>query len=516
MPIIPVIGEVIGMQTDPPADQMPRGYMRRILDFIPRTSIAPLRRRGGWSYASGTAGTTGSVKALGAVWAPFSNGAKGVLYNSEDGIRTFPDIVGGATTSITTVTNLIGVPIWHRWSGAGAGGGLVILPRGDIGVSTKTPKKYDGSTVADLGGSPPECLIAASWGDYLILAQNYDDPKLGNRMYFSGVGNPESWPANNSIDFPGTITAVVPRGKTIFVFTADGCHILRGDTPPPGGNMSLDKFTFSQGCPAQYATATYKDYVIWANANGVFKSDGSQPVDLTKLGGISTYWPYVYFPSSGDRITIGVYKNFLFCTVTLSPNGTVWKTMVYDLERNSWWEMSNISAYQYFPIATAPGTNSEDLLFVATNPTGTLNGRIGKISDIFDYTSNPSDAIGNFSPALLTPIFDFGSDGYKRIRKTFWEMSTDSTSSPNGGQLYYSLQGELDTPAVQGGDIANYWSPHVGAQTNLKVRQMKHLGKKFQRMQFYWTAAVQMNFALFAYDVELTALDPQQALDAHT
>lgn len=52
-------------------------------------------------------------------------------------------------------------------------------------------------------------------------------------------------------------------------------HILSGDTPPPGGNLSRKSLYAGLGTFDGRSVAPWRDYAIWANAAGIWKSDGS-------------------------------------------------------------------------------------------------------------------------------------------------------------------------------------------------------------------------------------------------
>src|SRR5262245_43560661 len=63
-----------GMQQDKSRDQLDRGVAWRLADFIPQDG-APLRKRGGWLFASAdlNAISSGTSRLYAVAWAPFAS-----------------------------------------------------------------------------------------------------------------------------------------------------------------------------------------------------------------------------------------------------------------------------------------------------------------------------------------------------------------------------------------------------------------------------------------------------------
>ena len=436
MPITRAFDAVHGMQTDPPLDQMPGNVMRRIIDYLPEFQNQ-LLARGGWSNLTGVVAHTGGAVPVynWVTYCPFSNGAK-LCFNGHQAadlawVSTLDGSTVGTNLGSASLPGLGTSPgIWHRTSTA-VNGGLLIVP---MGASGQLPAKWDATNpVAVLGGSPPFARVAASWGDWLILA-NGAAPN-GNRIWFSGAGAPETWVLSGAqaayTDAPEDVLAIVPKGNTIFVFGKTGTHLLIGDLPPPNSTFTFRKFAFAEGIgwgtsfTGMEAVCTYKDFVIWANANGVYKSDGGQPIDLTKLGGIKSYWPFVYKPQSNHKVSVGTYRNYIFVTVLDSSNAA-WRCLVYDLDANTWWEWSNIPATQLVHIPQSFGVQ-EDLLIVDR-----ANNKLGSIAYAmkgFWATTDGNGAVKGGS--ILTGAYRFGTLGQKRIRRGFITCMVQNSPSPS-------------------------------------------------------------------------------------
>lgn len=490
--VVPVLSEVRGMQTDPPLDQMPQGFLRRIKDYIPLPAFAMAESRGGWAWKTGAiTHNTGGHKYFTLVWAPFSGaprlilsgaghyGASGAL----DAAFVYATNLDGSDTG-SSIGTFGQIPSWLPTFHAAGSTELVIFPGSKTDYS---PQKWPGSgAIADLGGSPPKGRIAHSWGDYLLLGGDLDSVHE-NRLWFSDVGDPESWNLTSGyVDFPERISGIASRGNTIFVFGSKGVHLLIGDTPPPGGNLTLKKYAFSQGIPSKasfFSTTTYKDFVIWANGSGVFKSDGSQPIDLTQLGGISSYWPFAFEADQNDIVSLGVYKNFLFVSI-ITSSGAAKTCLIYNLEENSWWEWGNIYARNL--CATPSYAYPEDLLWidvadqkiVSLAAAFTGSGATGILND---------DDGAALEPTMITGAYRLGGFGQKRVRRGFLsyalrtattltvEATTDIAPDPEASPVTFQSNG---------GSTTVFTGEFLGTADRAVIRSPFRIDRKAEMLQF--------------------------------
>ena len=486
--VTPVFNTIRGMATDPPFDQLQPGFVRRVLNALPGRGLAPVQVRAGWGY--GTPALPGAAIDW-LVWAPFPGAEKVVTYSLTDLGSDYVTKLDGATagtaigaTSLACST----APFFHRTPT----GGLVIYPAGGFAPGPTTPvRKWTGSgALADLAGSPPAATRGASWGDYLILA---GDTAAGrphaNRAWFSAVGNPESWDlVNGYADMPEDIVAIIPRGNSIFFFGAKGTHIMVGDQPPPGGNMTLKKYAFSQGLSDPDAVATYKDFVLWGNANGIFRSDGSQPSDITSIGGISSYWPFCYSPVAGDYLQLGCYRQYLL-VVVLDSSKAFKSCLIFDLEANTWWEWSNIVAPHLLRIPSWSGA-TEDLLFPVGN-------RIVRVAPVF---GGVSDTDGDGSTPQLTIItggLRLGMMGEKRLRRS-WLTFTGKPATVI--QAYASVDLALSPSSNPAADPPNLFS--IGSPTPSVLNQVVRVPLRVHRKAELIRFKIQGQNAVRLYGLE--------------
>ena len=103
------------------------------------------------------------------------------------------------------------------------------------------------------------------------------DQTVGNRLHFTEIFQPESWPTLFYIDIPfrlgDEITAVVPQGDTLLLFGPTDLFLIIGETSldfavkPSAGSQA--------GALGPRAVAIIENGVIHAAAEGVFLFDGA-------------------------------------------------------------------------------------------------------------------------------------------------------------------------------------------------------------------------------------------------
>jgi hypothetical protein len=403
-------------------------------DWIPQVG-AQARKRGAFSHASKDLQTVapGGHTNLGlrtGVWAPFRNDPHLVIGSGwGDAYRVAK--FDGADGNF--VGALAGVPTRPAyWNGASP---MVIIPH--VSGATVPPDKYypasgEGATdftVAVLGGTPPNAKIATTWGDFAILgrlATNF------RRVQWSLAGNPENWPALGVFDAPEELHHIVARGNLHLLFGTTGVHALIGDTPPPGGNLTSRPFFFGQGTDDGRSVQVYGDYIIWANKSGVWKTDGTSMVDLTKAGGISRYWRSLArevfaTAATGEALTAGVYRGHYFITIltrgTVAPYPNIYRTLVCDIDRNVWFEWQGLEAIEYISRPSSLGAGAidgvrvtgEEELFVVSSDHMTVE----KLSPCWDTFGGKDPYTTTPLPSLETAVFKLGTNQEKRIRRAF-------------------------------------------------------------------------------------------------
>lgn len=441
----------LGFITDSPRDQLPRGAVYRMRDYIPQLS-APARKRGGTKIASADLNALSAATSLSGVgWAPFPDDPH-LIAVSEAGkvyqIKTF-DNTGGSFVGASGLAALTHPPFWHK--------DMMILLQA-LGAAAASPQKYHkpaGYAVAALGGTPPQARVGWSYGDYLALANGYVGGTLfANRIWYSDVGAPEGvWDTGTSFwDMPEEIVGGMLLRNVQIVWGYSQTWMLTGDTPPPGGNFERRDLFKGNGCMDARSIAAYREYAIWANNTGVWKTDGATLTDLTYRGGISNYWREKvsgFNFKQGWSAAAGVYRGFYFITVTNAAGAHV-TTLVCDLDREVWFEFTNFHVTMYASRSSGPGTSlaaGSEELFVANHH----SPRVDSVAACWEPSStNSNDADGTaVLPQVETGFYKLNSSGLKRIRR---------------GYLSYDIRTAGASPYLQ---VASIVSPEDETYDNL-------------------------------------------------
>lgn len=421
------------MKRDISRDNMPPDVLWNSVDFFAETMGAPLRRRGGWEYASlATSAATGTSTYLySGIWAPFSAG-NAVLVGDEDG--TWFNVTASATTAMTSSTGLSRSPVFYD--------DAVYLPHFE---GTAAPKKITGTaanSITAMSGSPPNGRYAVVYKDVLWLAA---PSTSSDRIFFSTAGQPEdTWDTTNKwLDVSFPITGMAALNNAVFVFGYARTARIRGSVPPPDSDFIVDDPIFDVGCTDNRSIANYRDKVIWANAQGLYISDGSAMDDLTAICGMKNWWRDImlgldgfttgteYSPSS-FVISGKVYRDYYIYSVTNGASAV--DSGVIDLKRYTWSRVSNVDANFMFTQAYP-----EELYFCDRNAT-----LLRSASNMFSAAvASSADADGT----AITPLIETGFfGGADPALKTFrFAYLTADIRDPGSSNPYLTLS-YIDSP----------------------------------------------------------------------
>ena len=276
-------GAFDGMAQDFPRNNMPKGKAWNLVDYISQQLGSGLTERGGWAFASAslTAVDASATYITSAVYAPFVAG--GQLLVIDDNAKLIK-MVGGTNTAISgTADKPVQNPFFH------ASSGLVVIPSPD---GSTAPQKYDGTTLATLGATAPAAKYGTVFVNYTWLGGSSAQPQ---RAYASAVGDPTAYVQTgvnaSFIDFSFPIKGFAALPNVLLVFGSDVAGRLRGTTPPPNTDMQADDPVFNIGCVDARSIATNGAFAVWANAQGVWITNGTAfPENLTKTCGVWRYW----------------------------------------------------------------------------------------------------------------------------------------------------------------------------------------------------------------------------------
>jgi hypothetical protein len=203
----------------------------------------------------------------------------------------------------------------------------------------------------------------------------------------------------------GTLTAVVPLKSMILLFHADSTERLRGSIPPPGTDFIQEPF-LSVGCLDPFSVAKWNDRVIFANAKGIFMTDGAGWSDLTSRAGMSTYWQTTMASYATTwRLGAGIYRNHYI--IGINNGSTLIDAFAINLDTGGFLRFSNFHGNCFASVATG---GVEELYMGLANA-----GRVAKISPVWSPASGNKNDGDSTTP---TPTFEtMMHQGYDRLHR---------------------------------------------------------------------------------------------------
>ncbi|MDP3769069.1 MAG: hypothetical protein Q8S13_13720, partial [Dehalococcoidia bacterium] len=137
------------------------------------------------------------------------------------------------------------------------------------------PQAYDQSTLANLGGTPPNFAFHAEHKDRMFAAGVWAQP---SRLYYSVLGDHENWTGagSGSIDFfsddGDRITALHSMREELLVFKGPNhgsIFRLLGSSPTGAFAFAVIPFVTGVGCTGQQSMIRRQNDLLWWDQNGV-------------------------------------------------------------------------------------------------------------------------------------------------------------------------------------------------------------------------------------------------------
>lgn len=418
-----------GMKRDFSRDQMPPNSAWNLVDYIPGLA-APLRRRQGYGRTPDSTLGGSALQIIQVAHAPFSN-ANGTMVVAIDEDTTLWKVSSASAVSAASAVNFgKQPPFMHRDK-------LIIL---DIDGSTGPQYYTGGSGVSALSASAPEARYGCVYKDRTVLGSTDADP---NTIFFSGAGDPTNWAVSSEIAVSYPITGLAALRNSILVFSAENVERITGNTPPPGTDM-LREPLFEGGTTDCRSIVNFGDEVIWANPSGVYRTDGAAVEDLTKEGGIKSYWQELLAdysisepPNSGWVLAAGRFQDYYIICIT-SATATEAATLVCDVHRKVWFRFKGIKAMSF-----AHAYTTEEELYGGRRE----SAEVITLSNCFSNTSEGQDlgsGTGIF-PELETPYYLLGSQGEKSIKRVYLRYMCEEVDGAGAPELRLSY---ITTPHV--------------------------------------------------------------------
>ncbi len=423
-----------GMVQDSPRNGLPRGRCWNLVDYIPQSLGAPATERGGWAFLSASLTAVDAsatyVKAIDN--APFNAGTQ--LLVIDDNAKLIK-IVGGVNSAISGTANMpLQNPLMHQQ--------IVVIPSPD---GTTAPQKYDGTTLAALGGSALPGKYGCVFVNYAYLCNSAAQPQ---RAFASNVGDPTTWSASNYIDTSFPIRGVAALPNVMLLFGDERTARLRGTTPyGTTADMQQDDPVFNYGCLDARSIAVNGSLAVFANAIGVFLTNGTAyPEDLTKSCGLSKYWRDLVGPGSWDATTWTIASGWFGSTVVVCVmNGsTLIDTIAFDTAKRSAVRFSNIKTQAF----AAAGSSGQELY-----AGGRATPRVMQLSTMWKPGASYKND-GDGSPVLgvyESPFYDTQREGGQRWRDLYPSydlrdaasdaptMTFSYCTSPEAGAAYTAM-----------------------------------------------------------------------------
>jgi hypothetical protein len=440
------------MARDFSLDQMPKGYVWDLVDYIPSQRGAQLEGRGPWTYLTQTA-------LAGPVWsgydAVYKAGEK-LLVHAGPTLYDQPRTTGGNAAPATSVGALFASTLHNGrfyfdsvyWADA-------------QGLANPKFVNFDGTnlTITALGGANvPKAKLLCVWKGRLLAAGDPANPEYVRWAPPYGSKTPNGpkgdWVTGASLGFGRSITALGPMANVCIVFHDGMTSRIKGGNIPPDGvltqrdgmDTTSDTFSEQYGCVDPASVVAWQENLIWANSHGVMLTDGSTIRSLTDQGGVGQVWRYLYaLKRAGTQVSCGIYLNKLFCSIlTQWDDSTIRESrpfvFVCDLADRTWYRLTNMSGTCYIPSTTG----AEQLWFGSDymNQNAAYAYRLARVSPIFtgltdmdpDF-SNPASfplaVDGNQLPVLpriTTAWVPLGARGQRRLRSVYVSHATQIQS----------------------------------------------------------------------------------------
>lgn len=414
----PVMEAYTGFMSDLPRHQLPPGVCWDLLNFIPEIDGSTRRRYGFQTldtraFSAIHVGSTNS--GYGVYYCPFNAAHEVLALDSAGHAFSYqePTLSGAYMSQLPSPVKARGT--WHKDR-------MVLVANG---MQTYFYEGQTGGMVAGTG--TPQASYSTLWGDYTVQGNN--SPSNQQRIWFSAAGDPTTYDLTNSwLDVPGAVKGLESIRGALFIWTDHEMWRITGTTPPQAnvvGDLVLKHFA-DLGLVDERSISIWGGWMIWANAEGVWMTDGaSAPRSLTVQGGINTFWRTImkgYSIGATDYIVAGsVYRDYYIVSVS-SVNNNIHYTLVCDLTTHRWFKF------------TLPGDGSmfarglsghEDTYIVSVQ-----NGYVASLASVWE-SATYLDWNGSYYASLETPFFR----GYQHWHRKW--IPSDATSVWQRAYLNY-------------------------------------------------------------------------------
>ena len=254
-----------------------------------------------------------------------------------------------------------------------------------IAVDGIAPRKWDGTTFAALGGSPPaEAKYAAIFASKLFLAGDDANPQ---KKSFSATNNPEDFTTANDAgsittqDGGGdTIQGLVANRKVLLTFYRNYTDYLVGTSP---FNFTEDRL-IDRGLVSKTGYASAGEVAFFASDDAIYMVAGTRVSDITTLKFRKTYQDIADL----SKVSLGIKGDLL---------------LVVDYGADK----AYACAYKYLRWATWSG-QSWEVMDTANDQTFYAGVDGGSTTQIWKLDSGSLDGTATLTCKWRTPNMAFG------------------------------------------------------------------------------------------------------------
>lgn len=486
------------MVRDMARHELPAGACWNLVDVFPDMD-APARARG----AFGEYVNSGVLQVpVGLGWSNFGGSPAHLLVTADKGATKISS--SGAVSAMGSVP--AASPQYPISRMVSLNDKLVFAPRG--AAAGGALQIFDGSSFVHAAtNSPTSPLDVAVLGDFAVAV-------AGDKVYFSNPGDPTTWsPSTSYIQLQDDTIAIGALRGLLVVFCEGSIWRIRGTIPPGNGpsNMQVDPLAPAmQGILDARTVGYYASTLLFANDQGVWQTDGVSLKNLTEKFGIQQYWRDLIENQGAQAAVAWVHRGYYFITLFASAGQTTpLDTLVCDLDRGSWFRMSNMAFLG--GAANSVISSKDDVALGYLHSDG--SARIATISQVFETDSSGQDPNGVWiSPVIETPYLR----GFLRLHRKWiqspglqtWRNAYLNYDLKGGGQvdLTYTSNPETDSSGVATYSSLPDWGssglPSTSGRSRVRIPlQVTAQGLAF-KIAVVPTAAEWTSFRLWEVEVE--------------
>ena len=168
--------------------------------------------------------------------------------------------------------------------------------------------------------STPKGRVAATWQSRFVLGNTVAN---ANRLHFlsqewgGGMTETPVWDPVAWWDTSADVTGLAATRNSLIIFHEGTVERLRGTKAPGSGvepDLWMEPLIGLGGCNEPHTICYWNDNVIFADARGVYLTDGTTIRDITSQGGVGREWRKAYDPAW--RVAGGVvYDSYVVAMV---------------------------------------------------------------------------------------------------------------------------------------------------------------------------------------------------------